>query len=406
MTRLYVGSEIGLLKRVILNHPTKALEYLTPSNCDDLLFDDVLSVPKAIKEHQAFHQILLEQGVEVLELEDLLSQTLDISEAKNWLLDQQINEFRHGLQLATEVKDYLATLQPTELANVLLGGLAFNDFKTKSLSAKLSQTDDFIINPLPNHLFTRDASSWIYGGVAVNTMALAARRRETYHYQAIYKWHPLFANQNFVDYFGDHPDVQDNSTLEGGDILVLGNGTVLVGISERTSAQGVELLARSLFEHDQAKEVIALELPRSRNCMHLDTVLTHMDIDTFSIYPKIMNKDLPCWRITPAANGEIKIQELDNFLHAIEKALNLPSLQLITTGGDPFAAEREQWNDANNVLAIKPGVVISYECNHLSNEKYDKAGIQVLSIKGDQLGRGRGGAHCMSCPIERDDLLI
>ncbi|MDD1781709.1 arginine deiminase [Enterovibrio sp. ZSDZ35] len=406
MSQLYVGSEVGQLKRVMLHRPERALNHLTPSNYKDLLFDDVLAVERAGEEHDQFAQTLRDQNVEVLLLHDLLAQTLANPEAKAWLLDVQVGDYRLGHQFSEDVRTYLGTLSDDELSHILLGGLSYIDFprQSSSMMQAMHERTDFIIDPLPNHLFTRDTSCWVYGGVSLNPMAMPARQRETNHLRAIYRWHPLFAGQDFITYLGAEQRDYDNAMVEGGDVLVIGNGTVLVGMSERTTPQGVEALARSLFQHGQAKEVIAINLPKHRSCMHLDTVMTHMDIDTFSVYPQVMRKDLQCWRLVDKGNGDVDAKEVDYFLHAIEKALNIPHLNIITTGGDSFEAEREQWNDANNVLTVRPGVVIGYEGNVYTNEKYDKAGITVLPIPGDQLGRGRGGARCMSCPIEREGL--
>ncbi|MBE1277777.1 arginine deiminase [Enterovibrio baiacu] len=406
MSQLYVGSEVGKLKRVMLHRPERALNHLTPSNYKDLLFDDVLAVERAGEEHDEFAKTLRGEGVEVLLLHDLLAETLAIPEAKNWLLDVQVGEYRLGYQFAQDVRGYLQTLSDEELAHILLGGLSYIDFpvQSSSMMQAMHERTDFIIDPLPNHLFTRDTSCWVYGGVSLNPMAKPARQRETNHLRAIYRWHPTFASSRFHTYLGAEQRDYDNAMVEGGDVLVIGNGAVLVGMSERTTPQGVEALARSLFKHGQAKEVIAINLPKHRSCMHLDTVMTHMDLDTFSVYPEVMRKDLQCWRLADAGKGDVKVTEVDYFLHAIEKALNIPQLNIITTGGDSFEAEREQWNDANNVLTVRPGVVIGYEGNVYTNEKYDKAGIKVLPIPGDQLGRGRGGARCMSCPIEREGL--
>ncbi|GAA5647938.1 MULTISPECIES: arginine deiminase [Vibrio] len=406
MSKLYVGSEVGQLRRVLLNRPERALTHLTPSNCHELLFDDVLAVEAAGKEHDAFADTLRAQDVEVLLLHDLLVETLAIAEAKQWLLDTQISDFRYGPTFASELRRYLSEMDNEHLATVLLGGLAYSELKLDSASMlpRMHRPLDFVIEPLPNHLFTRDTSCWVYGGVSLNPMMKPARQRETNHLRAIYRWHPVFAGQDFIKYFGDEDLHYDNANIEGGDVLVIGNGAVLIGISERTTPQGVENLAANLFRHGQAKEVIAVELPKHRSCMHLDTVMTHMDIDTFSVYPEIMRKDLATWRLTPKDDGTIQAQSAPSYVHAIEEALGLDYLKIITTGGDNYEAEREQWNDANNVLTVKPGVVIGYERNVYTNEKYDKAGIQVLTIPGNELGRGRGGARCMSCPIERDDI--
>jgi len=406
MKDFYVGSEIGKLHKVILHRPGRALEHLTPSNCHDLLFDDVLSVEAACKEHDIFSNILRENNVEVYLLHNLLTETLAVPEAKAWLLSSQISDYRFGPTFGNDLRCYLNDLPASELADILLGGLRYSEISLPSFSmvSAMHKPTDFVINPLPNHLFTRDTSCWIYGGVSINPMAKEARSRETNHLRAIYRWHPMFATQDYIKYYGDQENNYDYSTIEGGDVLVIGKGSVLIGMSERTTAQGVEHLAASLFKHGQAKQIIAMELPKLRSCMHLDTVLTHMAEDTFSIYPEVIRDDIQCWSLTPSSSGEIQAKQETSFITAIEKALDLDKINLITTGGNEFVAEREQWNDANNVLTISPGVVIGYECNTYTNEKYDKAGITVLSIPGDQLGKGRGGARCMSCPIQRDDI--
>lgn len=406
MSKLYVGSEVGQLRRVLLNRPERALTHLTPSNCHELLFDDVLAVEAAGEEHDKFAQTLTEQGVEVLLLHNLLVETLAVSEAKTWLLNTQISDLRYGPIFARDLRSYLSDMDNEHLATVLLGGLAYSELPIKSASMlpKMHRPLDFVIEPLPNHLFTRDTSCWVYGGVSLNPMMKPARQRETNHLRAIYRWHPVFAGQDFIKYFGNEDLHYDNANIEGGDVLVIGKESVLIGMSERTTAQGVENLAANLFKHGQAKEVIAIDLPKHRSCMHLDTVMTHMDIDTFSVYPEIMRKDLDTWRLTAKDDGDMKVEQVPSYIHAIEEALEVDYLKIITTGGDSYEAEREQWNDANNVLTVKPGVVIGYERNVYTNEKYDKAGIEVLTIPGNELGRGRGGARCMSCPIERDGI--
>ncbi|ASU21376.1 arginine deiminase [Vibrio qinghaiensis] len=406
MNKLYVGSEVGQLRRVLLNRPERALTHLTPSNCHELLFDDVLAVEDAGKEHDAFANTLKDQNVEVLLLHDLLVETLAVADAKAWLLDTQISDFRYGPTLARDLRCYLADMDNEHLATLLLGGLAYSELPihSSSMLPKMHRPLDFVIEPLPNHLFTRDTSCWVYGGVSLNPMMKPARQRETNHLRAIYRWHPVFAGEDFIKYFGDEDLHYDNANIEGGDVLVIGKGAVLIGISERTTVQGVENFAASLFKHRQAKEVIAVNLPKHRSCMHLDTVMTHMDVDTFSVYPEIMRHDLETWRLTPKGDGRMNVDSMPSYVNAIERALGLDKLKIITTGGDSYEAEREQWNDANNVLTVKPGVVIGYERNVYTNEKYDKAGIKVLTIPGNELGRGRGGARCMSCPIERDDI--
>lgn len=406
MKKHYVGSEIGQLRSVMLHRPNLSLKRLTPSNCQELLFDDVLSVERAGEEHDVFSNLLRQQGVEVLLLGDLLTETLDITEAREWLLNTQISDYRLGPSFARDVRAWLAERSFRELANYLTGGLTYGEIPEviKSISVETHDVNDFIMKPLPNHLFTRDTSCWIYNGTSINPMAKQARRRETNNIRAIYRWHPAFADGAFIKYFGNEEINYDHATLEGGDVLVLGRGTVLIGMSERTTPQGVEFLVDSLFKHQQATRVIAVELPKHRSCMHLDTVMTHIDIDTFSVYPEVVRSDVQCWTLTPDGHGGIKRVSEKGLVYAIEQALGLDQVKLITTGGDAFEAEREQWNDANNVLTIRPGVVVGYERNTWTNEKYDKAGITVLPIPGDELGRGRGGARCMSCPLERDGI--
>ena len=407
MDRFYVGSEVGKLRKVILHRPELSLKHLTPSNCESLLFDDVLRIEQAGKEHDAFQKVLTDNGVEVFLLTRLLAETLSYDNAKKWILDHQINSYRFGESLAREVRAYLMSLDNLILAKHLTGGLtvAEMDRSCASMTLEMMGPTDFIIEPIPNHLFTRDTSCWIYGGVSMNPMAKNARKRETVHMRAIYKFHPMFKNAEFLTYMGNEDISYDNATIEGGDVLVLGRGSVLVGMSERTTPQGVEQLTRALLKTGQAKKVIALQLPKARSCMHLDTVFTHMDIDCFTYYPDIMRADTSCWELTLGADESLETTRVkDGFTNAIARALDVPELRLIPTGGDIFEAEREQWNDANNVLTIRPGVVVTYERNVNTIRNMEEAGINVLTIPGEELGRGRGGARCMSCPLLRDDI--
>ncbi|PJE79630.1 Arginine deiminase [invertebrate metagenome] len=407
MSKFYVGSEVGQLRKVLVHRPELSLARLTPSNCESLLFDDVLRIEQAGKEHDQFQKVLADNGVEVFVLTKLLAETLEIPEAKAWILDRQVSEYRYGPALAKEVRAYMEAMSSIELSRHLTGGLTVSelDSSIKSMTLSMMKPTDFIIDPIPNHLFTRDTSCWVYGGVSVNPMTKPARKRETVHMRAIYKFHPMFANADFMTYFGDDDCNFEHAHIEGGDVEVIGRGAVLIGMSERTTPQGVEHLARALFKTGQAKKVIAIQLPKDRSCMHLDTVFSHMDVDCFTYYPTIMRDDVNCWELTPDDNETIRFTAVkDGFVKAVARALDVPELRLVPTGGDVFEAEREQWNDANNVLAIRPGTVITYERNVNTARNMRAAGIEVLTIPGEDLGRGRGGAHCMSCPLERDDI--
>ena len=412
MKQFYVGSEVGQLRKVILHRPGLSLNRLTPSNCESLLFDDVLRAELAGREHETFQQVLRDNGTEVFLLHDLLTETLANGEAKSWVLDHQVNKNRFGDALARDIYSHLTHLENRKLASHLIGGLTVSELTgnnkplaCRSMTLDMLSPSEFLIDPIPNHLFTRDTSCWVYGGVSMNPMAKPARKRETVHMRAIYNYHPMFKDAEFLKYFGDDDQNYDLSTIEGGDVLVIGRGAVLIGMSERTTPQGVEQLSRALLGTGQAKKIIALQLPKARSCMHLDTVFTHMDIDCFTYYPDIMKGDIACWELTLGNYEELVTTRVkDGFIKAIARALEVPELRLIPTGGDIYEAEREQWNDANNVLAIRPGVVVTYERNINTIRNMREAGIDVLTIPGEDLGRGRGGARCMSCPILRDDI--
>ena len=403
----YVGSEVGQLKQVLLHHPSLSLDRLTPSNSDELLFDDVLKVETAEKEHEQFAQLLRDNGVEVLLLKDLLADTIKNKQARDWLLERQCSAYFLGTRFADEVKAFLRQLTHQEMADYLLGGITCYDFKNthNSLIYQLKSITDFIIPPLPNHLFTRDTSCWIYNGVSINPMAKPARKRETANLRAIYNFHPLFTQAEFNFWYGNNDRKYENATLEGGDVLVVGNGIVLIGLSERSTPQAIELLASALFAKNKAQQVIAVKLPKSRSNMHLDTVLTMLDVDCFTVYPPVIDH-IKCWVITPNGKHTLKVRQLTkNLFDYLADTLKLgKEIRIVPTGGNPFQMEREQWNDANNVLAIKPGVVIGYERNQRTIDNMLAANINVLTIKGNELGRGRGGPRCMSCPLMRTDL--
>jgi len=405
--RCYVGSEIGQLRGVILHHSELSLKRLTPSNSAELLFDDVLRVEQAEKEHDYFCQILRNEKVEVFLLRNLLSDVLENEQEREWLLERQCSDYFLGPALAEATKDFLRSKNTIDMASYLIGGITQIEFKdaAHSLVYKMRGETEFILPPLPNHLFTRDTSCWIYDGVSINPMAKAARKRETVNLRAIYNFHPLFKEKDFNFWFGNSDKNYEHATLEGGDVLVIGNGLVVIGLGERSSPQGVELLAASLFSKGSAKKIVVVELPKARSAMHLDTVMTMLDYDCFTIYPPVMD-NVRCFELS--GNGENKplnVRELKkNLFDYIADYLGTGKVKLIPTGGNAFEMEREQWNDANNVLTIRPGVVIGYNQNTHTLENMHNAGIHVHTIGGEELGRGRGGARCMSCPFDRDDL--
>ncbi len=398
-----VESEIGRLETVIVHRPGKEIERLTPQNHDELLFDDLLSPTAAKRDHDYFVNVMKQQGVNVLHFNELLIGAMKEPEARTHVLENTINRLYLGPLLAPAIEDWALGLPAEQLASVCIEGLTLGDWKgvssTSSLVAQTLTDEDFLIGPLPNHLFTRDASAWMYGGVAINSMKRESRRRESLHYSAIYRWHPLFAGGNFTRWTnGTSGPVR---SVEGGDILVLGNGVLAVGMSERTNPQGVERLASRLFAKGQADRVVAVMLPHQREFMHLDTVMTQVDHDAFIVYPQIQEARM----VTLQRDGDRVSKQLTEgtLKSSLSSALGHP-LRFISPDASASEMAREQWNDGFNMLALSPGKVVAYDRTPRSIDALEKAGVEVLAIDGSELGRGRGGPRCMSCPVRRSPL--
>lgn len=402
---LGVHSETGRLRQVIVCRPGLAHRRLTPRNCQDLLFDDVFWVKQAQKDHDVFASIMRDEGIEVLDTNDLLTETLALPQARAWVLDQRLTARQVGVGMADELRGWMDEVPAPDLARHLLGGLAVDElpFHPTSLFGAYLGQHGFVLPPLPNALFTRDNSAWIYGGVSVNPMFWPARRPETLLTTAIYTFHPKFAGRARVLH-GDPTLDHGLATVEGGDIMPIGNATVLVGMGERTSPQGVGQLAKALFQAGEAERVLAFAMPKARAAMHLDTVFTLCGGNVVTTFKEVA-EELTCYDIRPG-DGSAPLQFRHDprpIFDIVAEVLGYKKLQIVPTGGDtPEERAREQWNDGNNVLALRPGVVVAYDRNDDTNAALRAVGIDVRVIPGAELGRGRGGGHCMSCPTIRD----
>lgn len=421
MGQLGVYSEVGKLRKVIVHRPGLCLERLTPQNRTEFLYDDVVWVERAIEQHDAFTDVLRDHGVEVLYVQDMLAEAIASSEeARGYIVDRAVSSYTVGLSLVHELRAWLFALSAEHLARVLIGGLLISELDgldlgrltRHSLGAVLAEPNSFVLPPLPNTMFTRDSSAWLFGGVVLPPLFWHTRRLEVANSSAIYRHHPYFAEKEFSFWYppaGDSErfaveDFGHGASLEGGDVMVIGNGTVLVGMGERSTGRMVEHIARSLFNSGSAERVIACRMQLDRAYMHVDTVFGLLDRDAVTLYPPVVD-GMTVYSIRPGDHGDaFDITEEKGLLDAVGDALGQKNLRVVPTGGDSFQSAREQWDDANNVVALEPGLVIAYAHNVRTNKNLRDAGIEVIEVDGSQLGKGRGGCHCMTCPIQRDGL--